>query len=911
MASVWVARLQGKHGFEKTVAIKTILPQYAGDARFRNMFLDEARILSQIQHVNVAQILDMGEERGLLYLVMEFVDGDPVSKLLRQVSVRGLEVPAGVLLRVCADTCAGLHAAHELRDKPTGRPLGLVHRDVSPQNVLVTEDGAAKLIDFGIAKSAGRIAQDTNAGGVKGKILFMAPEQAAGRALDRRADVWSIGAMLYAAYARRTPFEGASELETLHALGRGDDPAPLADSVPRPLRDVVARATRFSPDARYATALALGRALEETMAKMGLAASPTDVAMFMATHMREGAEGRRRTIEFALKAAAQRDRVREAQGDAMSGLHAEQRMPMADALDASHDTAPAGQRTLGLGLFPSSPPPMPPLASAAPHEADHGVPELDLPIRPPKAKKPPLPQPAFASSPFDDDDDGAPVVVPPPRIASAAGSILGSDVLPSKPPPPYRSAPPAPPLDHEPHSQEFLDPLAIAARRAGAAVASSAPPRRQVQLADHGPPPGAHDLLSPGRPMRAIGADVGAEVRGERARARPETRRSSRLRLAVVTAAVLLLSALGLGALAPSVARRVLIGAMQEQGLALTIERITIGLTTVHAHGLVVRAPELGGREATASEATIHLRFIGAESVVVQDPVVTFEGSSDDAADALEKLRARALAAAPKASRLTLQNGKVTWTGALGAGSRVDADAIGVDVSRAAAELGDQTRITIPNVRIVTARGTLGPWRVDADRTPKTERLRLGFDPVLADGPSAMFVRSENGTTATMRIVRQPLARLGLPHAFLGLVPDEQTQLEATVQVMRPLPGRIAGDVAVTIFDARLRPEAARLDVVLKGQFAGAPGQPLDVTRAQLSFGPLTAQVLGAVTPLDDSFRVDLKWSVLPLPCGVLLKQQSPLQAKASGIVGFDSRRPDLASFAVTEAKTCGMALFP
>src|SRR5437867_4503413 len=152
MASVWLARLHGKHGFEKLVAVKTILPQFAQDLQFQRMFLDEARIASGIQHPNVAQILDLGEQEDVLYIVMEWVDGDSLAKVRKLAPKRGTSLPLGVMLRVIADACAGLHAAHQLRDVK-GKNLDIVHRDVSPQNILISAAGSVRVIDFGIAKA--------------------------------------------------------------------------------------------------------------------------------------------------------------------------------------------------------------------------------------------------------------------------------------------------------------------------------------------------------------------------------------------------------------------------------------------------------------------------------------------------------------------------------------------------------------------------------------------------------------------------------------------------------------------------------------------------------------------------------------------------------------------------------------
>ena len=231
MASVWIARQQGKHGFQRLVAVKTILPKYADEPRFQQMFLDEARIASRIEHANVTQILDVGEQHEVTYLVMEYVDGDSLSKLHRAAPESGAPVPLGVVLRVMADVCGGLHAAHELRDAG-GQPLGVVHRDVSPQNVLISTQGIAKLIDFGIAKARDRLGGDTNADQLKGKVQYMAPEQAIGRPVDRRADVWAVGAVLYHLLGGKPPYEAENDIQTLFLLSSGRPPAPLPSSVP-------------------------------------------------------------------------------------------------------------------------------------------------------------------------------------------------------------------------------------------------------------------------------------------------------------------------------------------------------------------------------------------------------------------------------------------------------------------------------------------------------------------------------------------------------------------------------------------------------------------------------------------------------------------------------------------------------
>jgi serine/threonine-protein kinase len=304
MASVWVARQQGKHGFEKLVAVKTILPKFAADLRFQEMFLDEARIASRIEHLNVAQIFDLGEEHEILYLVMEYVDGDALSKLNRVCEKKGVKIPPGVVLRVLSDACSGLHDAHELKDL-SGKPLEIVHRDVSPHNILVSTKGIAKLIDFGIAKARSRASADTNSGVLKGKVRYMAPEQATGGAVDRRADLWAVGATLYHLIAGKPPYEGDNQLATLHLLGSGNPPAPLPPSVHPAIAAIVEKALTYDPEGRYATALEMSEALEAAMSAADAITSTADVAEFWAEHMAIRAERRRQAIENALVAAAE------------------------------------------------------------------------------------------------------------------------------------------------------------------------------------------------------------------------------------------------------------------------------------------------------------------------------------------------------------------------------------------------------------------------------------------------------------------------------------------------------------------------------------------------------------------------------------------------------------------------------
>ncbi|WP_437786186.1 serine/threonine protein kinase [Sorangium sp. So ce1097] len=270
MATVWAARRKGLRGFQKTVAIKTMLPSLSDDAQFETMFLEEARLASGIHHPNVAEILDLGEQDDTLYIVMEWVDGEALSVIARAANKSGVAIPLRVVLRILSRACLGLHAAHELRDPQNDdQLLGLVHRDVSPQNILVTYDGHVKLVDFGVAKATNRAHNDTTAGQIKGKVPYMSPEQARGERVDRRTDIFAMGIVLYKLTTGEHPFAAENDLLTLRQIISRPALAPRLKNpdFPAELEHVLMTCLEKDPDRRYQTMLELESALESVLAK--------------------------------------------------------------------------------------------------------------------------------------------------------------------------------------------------------------------------------------------------------------------------------------------------------------------------------------------------------------------------------------------------------------------------------------------------------------------------------------------------------------------------------------------------------------------------------------------------------------------------------------------------------------------
>ena len=257
MAEVWVARHRGAHGFEKLFALKAIRPESAGDPTFRAMLLEEARIAAAIVHPHVAQVFDVGDAAGVPFLVMEYVDGDPLGVLARPQGT----VPLAIALRIMADACAGLDAAHRSTDR-SGAPRAVVHRDVSPENVLVGVQGEVKIIDFGIAHASSRTIDDTSFGSLKGKLHYLSPEQALRAPLGPWTDVFGAGATLFKVLSGRPAFDGGSPAKTIALLMSREAAPRLPATVPAAVADIVARALSPDPGDRFPSAGEMSKALE-------------------------------------------------------------------------------------------------------------------------------------------------------------------------------------------------------------------------------------------------------------------------------------------------------------------------------------------------------------------------------------------------------------------------------------------------------------------------------------------------------------------------------------------------------------------------------------------------------------------------------------------------------------------------
>ena len=281
MAEVYLARRAGPHGFQKLVAVKRILPQYTRDPDFVAMFIDEARVCARLGHPNIVQVFDFGEQDGELYMAMEYVDGTTGARMIRGAASYGEDIPVDICLYIALSILRALDYAHGARDDG-GKPLALVHRDVSPGNVLIDRSGAVKLTDFGIARAA-EIERRTDAGQLKGKLGYMSPEQVVGRELDARSDIFTVGIVLAEMLILRPLFSGGKELDVLLRIRDADVSAidRAGPRVPDDVRAVLFRALSRDPALRWQNAGVFAEAIEEILRRRRLQVGPSRLSAFI------------------------------------------------------------------------------------------------------------------------------------------------------------------------------------------------------------------------------------------------------------------------------------------------------------------------------------------------------------------------------------------------------------------------------------------------------------------------------------------------------------------------------------------------------------------------------------------------------------------------------------------------------
>jgi serine/threonine-protein kinase len=305
MARVHLALARGPSGVNKLVVLKTLRSHLANDPSCLEMFIHEGRLAARLNHPNVVQTYEVNEDAGRQVMVMEYLEGQPLSHVYARGRKNG-QLPLTMYLRVLCDALAGLHYAHELADFD-GKPLNLVHRDVSPQNIFVTFDGQVKILDFGIAKAAVNAPNQTETGVLKGKVRYMAPEQIAGETLDRRADIFAVGAVLWEILADEKIWSGVPDLAVMQRVTTGDIPSPrtVNPNVPEAYEAICLKAMSLDPANRYATAQDLQIALEDALAETGEKFKQRDLGNRVAELFADTRAEIRSIIEVQMRRAAE------------------------------------------------------------------------------------------------------------------------------------------------------------------------------------------------------------------------------------------------------------------------------------------------------------------------------------------------------------------------------------------------------------------------------------------------------------------------------------------------------------------------------------------------------------------------------------------------------------------------------
>ena len=347
MAEVFLARERGLAGLERLVVIKRILPHLADDPSFIEMFQREARIIARVSHPNVVRLQELERsEDGRYYIALEYIHGTTVRELQILATKAGEELPIGVSLGIAIQACRGLHAAHELEGLD-GKPLGLVHRDVTPHNLMCTKNGDVKLLDFGVAKATQAGSEETFSGDLKGKFSYMSPEQTHQEKLDRRSDVFAMGIITWEMLTGRRLFKRKSNLEIMKAITSGDVPPPsrYAGGIDGELDAIIARALAVDRDARFETSHDLFEALRSYSASRDLRVDATAVSRFVSRIAGDTLDARYSNLQEAIERANQGRRGGETTGSGLTHLSDDEEMPTVIDRPGTQSTSTAGTNT--------------------------------------------------------------------------------------------------------------------------------------------------------------------------------------------------------------------------------------------------------------------------------------------------------------------------------------------------------------------------------------------------------------------------------------------------------------------------------------------------------------------------------------------------------------------------------------
>jgi eukaryotic-like serine/threonine-protein kinase len=855
MATVHFGRLVGAVGFSRTVAIKRLHSQYASEPDFVSMFVDEARLAARVRHPNVVATIDVVASENLLYLVMEYVQGESLAKLARTCVAQGGRVPRRIATAIMLNMLQGLHAAHEAKNEK-GDPLGIVHRDVSPQNVLVGTDGVARVIDFGIAKAATRASVATDTGHMKGKPAYMAPEQIMDKNVTRLADIYAASVVYWELLTGERLFLGKNDVETINRVLRHpvDPPSAKLPSLLPALDEIVLRGLERDPTKRFATAREMAKAIEDCIAP----ASASDVGEWvekLAGDVLALRERRLKEIEDRATREPAPDEAettvgpppallaslvaknRQAMQASAEGPEPGHTLPMRQAPSSPDATpgpivSPDSTRTPAFLAGPGSPLGAPPQTGGRPPTpASSMALDATLPIAQPVPGTMPLGQ-SFATiqemSPFGD------LVVPESRVDADRLSIPTPGNLELRPLPPPT-----------PGNMDFETDTTIESPKLELDLQPG------FALGDHPKPPSG---------------DYGPSYSGVTTAEMPQPKRRSKAGWVLMAALVGLLGLAGGGAYElPGYALKRCVEAAAREGVTLTAQGVA-----VHPHGVVLSgvkatAADLPTATASARELEVSLSGLTPQGVTMRDVELTLAGPVADLPSRVAAWRAASASGDPV--EVTVQAGHVVWSSPFGPGTQLEAFDASAHVTSAGkgASAVQSGTLVWPSVMLHTPRANLGPWQVKVAQDAAATRVDVALDPSAPEWATAQVVMPTGPTASTMGMVvpRSAIARLGIPQELLGAGTDASTQIEGRVEVAASKQGASEGRASLALYGVRTTrgPADVKLELAMAGQT-----DPWAAV-GSLSVGAVRGKLGGTLARPGPGLRLQVAWKPSSGPC--------------------------------------------
>jgi serine/threonine protein kinase len=837
MATVHFGRQVGTGGFSKTVAIKRLHPQFGKMPEFVSMFQAEARLAARIRHPNVVQPLDVLTFEDEVFLVMEYVEGESLSRLMRATLARKERVPIPIAMAILCGTLHGLQAAHEAKSDK-GEPLELVHRDVSPQNILVGADGVPRVIDFGIAKAADSV-QFTRDGELKGKLSYMAPEQLNGHRCTRRSDIYAASVVLWEVLTAQRLFDADYQSAILkNILHRPvDPPSDIVPEIPRVLDAIVLKGLARDPSDRFATARDMALAIEESVPLATQSSVGSWVEVVAQKSLAQKA-ARVAEIESVPSMNVDDEQAEEIVSELISPIrNLEEPASVAAIIPQA-----ALRSTLQSRADPKEelPPPVPPAESfVAEPISEHFAPTPTPPI--PRGNTPDPRTPAPTSRRVSR--------FPPER---ADTSVLSMREGPSSTSRGRSTQPSGPAL---PSST-----LPLGSTSPSLSPASGPrPPPPTIQV-NEGP------ASVPQWPVAGIPASVtgGQVVLGA-------TKKSGGAGM-LVFFLLLIVAVGGFFIVLPEFLKRGYIsGAARAYGVALSIESVQMTVHNIHLSGVSATAHEVPGVSLRCESIDIPLKGISATEVTIHDALWTLDGPVTGVSEALSRwdhAHPRGTDTSGDLRTVTFESAHLVWTRLFGEQSTLEIENISGAIERSEGRpLGDDFRMTSPLTTLSTSSGKLGPWQVKVETSNRVVQGTIAFDPSGASRAQALVTLKDGSLASVLATVpTTPLNQLGL--GALGVKQDQPVFVQADAQYGVTPGSHVEGRLRLTATgvhaNASLTPSQVDVDL----RFEGDPRLPLLLGDSSIIVvAPFRGRPSGTVTIGNSFAKLELAWKGGSLRC--------------------------------------------